>query len=112
DKWQSVLASGLSRHYPPADTSARGDPINRPRPASFWAGECASGTQLTPQQLDEVAARINVRSVLFDWAPGTERAQFCATVSASEPASVRARAKRELAGVMASFSAGERNVVP
>ena len=110
DYVQAVFQSGLSRPFPALDTSACPVATNCPRPASFWAGECKAPTHLTPQQLDQIATRINDRSIFFDWAPGTERAQLCATVSTPETGTVRERAKREFAAFMATLGAGDLGI--
>ena len=114
DYVQAVFQSGLSRPFPAPDTSTSACPVptNCPRPASYWASQCKTGSDLSPQQLDLIATRINNLSILFDWAPGTERAQLCATVATPEAASVRALARREFAAFMATVSAGDLGIAP
>ncbi|HEY2954081.1 MAG TPA: FlgD immunoglobulin-like domain containing protein [Candidatus Eisenbacteria bacterium] len=81
---------------------------NCPRPASFWMRGCLANERselhLDPQQLAEMAARVDAAARIFDWPSAS--AGFCATLHPRH-ATLRARAKRQFAAVEASVCAGE-----
>jgi hypothetical protein len=97
----------------PDDASACSSPVppeaaNCPRPATFWGLECAAGGlgQLSGQQLEQVAAFVNVQSALFDWTIGP-LANFCATVTPPHPPDARQRARSEFATFLANYSGSQ-----
>jgi len=82
-----------------------------PRPAQFWATECASPNVLTPEQLGNIAeCATGTRSLYFNPPPLGETDFFCATVAAG--ATPREKAEREFATLLANGCTGESTYLP
>jgi hypothetical protein len=78
--------------------------LNCPRPASYWADECPTGTLLTPADLSAIATTTNARSTF--WNPSDELGDFCTTME-NAGGDLRAQALREYLAFIASISAGD-----
>lgn len=104
---QNTHDHGLARPFP-EPLACAGVPVNCPRSASYWAGECAPGTQeLTDEQIGAIAAAVGGQATTFEWADG---ASFCATLAGG--GDVRALAKREFATLIANVTAGIMGIAP
>ena len=91
----------------PCSTLAGFVTTNCPRSSDFWRSECVfGGVLLTSGQLDAIAACVNDASTLFDWPPGSERAQFCAVMDPPRATDAGHIAKREFAAMLANECAG------
>jgi hypothetical protein len=73
--------------------------------------EVFGGAKLTPEQLTMIAECVNGKVDIFDWAPGTEVANFCATEKPDKPMTPRKQAKRQFAALLANNCAGELGII-
>ncbi len=82
-----------------------------PRSASYWETQCATRTEISAQQLEEVAACVDRRSAALSWLALPPLSALCSTLGpgATDP---RARAKREYAALQASACMAELRLVP
>lgn len=82
-----------------------------PRPPAFWARGCRrmERFRFSPEQMAELAARVDERSSLFAWEEPL--ADLCATLNPRRP-TLRDRARRQLAGTYLNVCAWEARMVP
>jgi hypothetical protein len=86
---------------------------NCPRTAAFWMRQClpreSKPREIDGAQLAAVAGIVDDRAACFSWPDAVEG--FCATVHPRK-SSLRARAKRQFAAVLANVGAGELGLPP
>jgi hypothetical protein len=100
------LKNGIAPPPPPPPTT------NCPRPVAYWATQCPpSSGELTPAQLQSVAALTGAQSLFFDWPSGSESTAFCSATNPPGPVDPRSLAKTEYAALMANWAAGQLGIV-
>jgi hypothetical protein len=86
-------------------------PTNCPRPAWFWARACAptdSSPGLSAAAVASVASCVDARAQIFSWSSETDG--FCSTLSPGSRATLRSRARRQFAAVLANVCAGAQGM--
>lgn len=105
---RDVFALGFPRPLPePGPGCSAAPPPNCPRPAAYWATECAAPNHLRPGDLQSVGSRV-VDGSAFLFRPGGPG--FCDFVSVGPGSDLRARAMREFAAFRANVVAGSLSV--
>jgi len=96
--------SGAAASQTVAFTTCSSGP-NCPRPARFWASQCGQAADaLSAAQMASVAACVDQHCDLFSWSSPTDG--LCSVLQIAAAPTLRARAKRQFAAVVANVCAG------
>jgi len=89
--------------------------LNCPRTAGFWKQQCAQkaggSTKFGVLQVTQITECVDDRVSIFDWAPTTDFASFCATIDPPTPMDQRKQARRQFATFLANICTGQLGLI-